>query len=45
MGCGVGVSGRVAGVSSYILDGYTWISICVTFGRLLLGVDIMTGFS
>lgn len=43
-GCGAGVSGWVTGVSSCILDG--WISECLaTSGRLLLGVDIMTGFS
>lgn len=40
------VSGRVAGISSYILDGNSRISVClVTSGRLLLGVDIMTRFS
>ena len=47
-GIRVGVSGWVAGVSSYILDGYTRMSVCVclaTSGRLLLGVDIMTGFN
>lgn len=38
--------GEVAGVSSYILDGYTGKCVCLaTSGRLLLGVDIMTGFS
>lgn len=29
MECSVGVSGWVTGVSSYILDGYTWIIVCV----------------
>lgn len=41
VGQGEGVNGWVAGVSSYILDKY----VCATSGRLLLGVDTMTGFS